>query len=85
MANRDKYKDDWIEAYKAANKKDAIMPNGEGWKRMCQLREYLQIGRDKTRMVVKQLLKEGRVDVFVGSEPDVTGALKKRIWYRIKK
>ena len=50
MANRDKHKNDWIEAYKDANKKDAIMPQGEGWKRMCELREFLQLGRDKTRM-----------------------------------
>lgn len=85
MANRDKHKNDWIEAYKDANKKDAIMPQGEGWKRMCELREFLQLGRDKTRMVIKKLQEVNKVDVFVGSEPDVTGALKKRIWYRIKK
>ena len=84
MASRNKDRADWIAAYKDVNAKRALLPSGEGWGKFEELKIQLKVGDCKLRSLIKTLQNEKKIEVYVGSEPDVTGALKKRVWYRLK-
>jgi len=84
MASSNKPKEDWIELYQDIQVKNANMPRGHGWKTFMELKEELNIGQVKLRGVIKDLQEEGKVEVYEGSYPDITGQLKRKVWYRIK-
>ena len=84
MASRNKRKKDWIDAYKDVQQGIARKPPGDDWKTFIQLKEELKLGNCKTRQIIKDLNDAGKLEVMSGSEPDVTGVLKKRVWYRLK-
>ncbi len=84
MARSDKHKKDWIEAYNSAQRNEALMPPGTGWRKFVELKSDLKLGSCKLRELIKTLQEEEKIEVYVGSEPDITGVLKKRVWYRIK-
>lgn len=85
MASSDGYKKDWIDAYGEVQKKIAQVPPDDSWRTFVQLREDMNLGSCKMRQVIMELNKAGKIEVMTGSEPDCTGVLKKRVWYRLKK
>ena len=84
MASSDKSEKDWIDAYHDVQKITARTPEGKGWKSFAELRESLNLGNSKCRALIKDLQKQGKVEVYAGSSPDCLGQLKRRVWYKLK-
>ena len=85
MASSDKHKKDWIDAYKDVQKNIARTPPDDSWKTFAQLKEEMNLGNCKVRQLINDLNDAGKLEIMTGSEPDLTGVLKKRVWYRLKK
>jgi hypothetical protein len=60
-------------------------PTGKGWKTSSQLCEQFNFGRGKLQMMLKQMIEDGTVEMFCGSETQKPGGIAyQQRWYRTK-
>jgi len=65
-------------------KKDGcIMPIGKGWRTMQTLIKESAYGVVKTRQIVRGLMEEGKVRVFMGTQKNACGIIVRQVWYKL--
>lgn len=73
----------WADRLTAENTKALEnKPDGVGWLTMVEIIEVSNFGVVKTRQIVKDALKAGKMEMFVGTMMGLHGRCTKMIWYR---
>ena len=77
---------DLLAAIDALGKVDPKRPPGSGWKTVSQMAKEKGIGISLMRYRFQLAIGRGlKVERFVGSDYDATGALVKQTWFRVKR
>lgn len=59
-------------------------PKGKGWKTMRQIIAECEWGINKTRAMVMDGVKAGKIEVFGGTQLNASGIKTRQTWYKIK-
>lgn len=70
----------WAEAFQ-----DALAyrsePQGQGWETFPQIKKRFNMGFNRTHDLIRQLVKEGKLEKFVGHKSNGR-KLVREVWYR---
>lgn len=73
---------DWAEMLQQSAKSRERKPVGQGWIGGDEIRSLLKMGRCKFYAFIREEIKKGTVERFVGVEVDKGGHLVRRSYYR---
>lgn len=85
MPQRSKPSDSWAVLMREQLLSSSTLPVGKGWKTKDQLRLEFGLGKGLMVRTINALIKQGKLDKFVGSEPkEMGGKSYLQAWYRPK-
>jgi DNA-binding transcriptional regulator LsrR (DeoR family) len=66
------------------------LPQGKGWMTFHEFRDEiknqgLSISESKARLMIKEGVKNGLVEIYKGTRESESGVLQQKIWYRFTK
>lgn len=71
----------WAALLSEAIKDREVLPPGEGWRTMVEIRAQINSGQSKCYSFVQQAVECGKLEKFQGFA-QVDGCLRRRVWYR---
>lgn len=87
MGNSERDKDnlsEWAEALSRSVITVGKLPEGENWKTYIELKTFLGIGKEKLKILLRELNADNRLETFTGSLMSKTaGVCCRQVWYRI--
>lgn len=58
------------------------VPAGEGWLTLVQIQSKYKSGNVRMRKILKQLVADGKMEVYYGSQVNSANRISSQVWYR---